>query len=261
MRELLLTIDDSPSPDTDELVEFLLVEEIPAILFCRGDRLEKNPDPVVRAVERGFVAANHAFNHRRASTLALAEAQEEIRTTEKLLDDVYKAAGVTRTKRYFRFPHMDRGAGGWIVDYDAKPQYSQTLRALFADGLNITLDPPSAEMIEKKQGLQEFLKREGFLPLPAQGITHEWFKATECATAIDAMFTFSTSDWMLTQRHVGKWPYKSISDLQDKIDNDPWLGVEQSDNIVLAHDQPETLPFVKDLMRHFKGRQFSFKPV
>lgn len=261
MAELLLTIDDSPSPDTDVLTAFLLAENIPAILFCRGDRLQENPAPVIRAVERGFTAANHAFSHRRSSTLSLADMQDEILATEKLLDAAYKKAGQSRSQLYFRFPHMDRGAGGWVVDYDAVPAHCKTLRALFADGLNITLDPPRADQIEKKALLQEFLKAQGFSPLPAAGITHDWYNETECAAAIDAMFTYSTSDWMLTQRHQGKWPYKTLDDLKAKIDQDPWLGRTNSNNIVLAHDQPETLPVVQALLRHLKDKNFSFKPA
>ncbi|QQG36629.1 MAG: polysaccharide deacetylase family protein [Micavibrio aeruginosavorus] len=261
MSEILLTIDDSPSPDTDELTAFLQAQGVNAILFCRGDRLRDNPDPVVRAVERGFVAANHAFHHRRASQISFDEVKTEILETEALLDQVYQRAGCARPALYFRFPHMDRGAGGWIVDYNAAPAHEQTLRRLFVDGLNTKLAPPTAEQVDKKSRLQEFLRVSGFTALPAQGVTHEWYRQTEVAQAVDAMFTFSTSDWMLTQRHLGKWPCKSIGDLKQKIDNDPWLAVSGSDNIVLAHDQPEILPVVKALVGHMLHKGFSFKPV
>lgn len=261
MSEILLTIDDSPSPDTDELTSFLQSQGIPAILFCRGDRLRDNPDPVVRAIERGFVAANHAFHHQRASTLTVDEVKVEILETEKLLDQAYQRAGRARPALYFRFPHMDRGTGGWVVDYSAVSAHEKTLRTLFADGLNVKLDPPTAEQIDKKSRLQEFLQAAGFTALPAAGITHDWYRQTEIISAVDAMFTFSTSDWMLTKRHLGKWPYQSIDDLKQKIDNDPWLAVSGSTNIVLAHDQPEVLPVVKALVGHMLQKGFSFKPA
>jgi peptidoglycan/xylan/chitin deacetylase (PgdA/CDA1 family) len=261
MRKALLTIDDSPSQDSDELTLFLQANNVPAVFFCRGDRLKDNPEPMVRAVERGFVIANHAFNHRRASQITFEEAKTEILDTERLIENIYQQAGKPQPAKYFRFPHMDRGAGGWVVDYDAVPVHSTALKTLFADGLNVTLDPPSAEQVEKKRLLQEFLRVAGFTRLPSDDITHKWFTDTEMAHAVDAMFTFSTSDWMLTARHLGKWPYKSIEDLKQKIDDDPWLNTPGSANIILAHDQPEVLPTVKALVTHMLHKNFTFTPV
>lgn len=261
MHKALLTIDDSPSADTDALTSFLREHGVPAVLFCRGDRMAENPDPVVRAIERGFTVANHAFHHRRASLISYQEMATEIMDTERLIEKAYKSAGKIRTAKYFRFPHMDRGAGGWIVDYDAVPGHSATLKKLFADGLNVTLDPPATEQVDKKMKLQEFLKMSGFVSLPSEGITHSWFTDTEVGQAVDAMFTFSTSDWMLTKRHLGKWPYQSIGDLKQKIDDDPWLADEGSGNIILAHDQPELLPVVTALVKHILDKGFSFTPV
>lgn len=258
MRKALLTIDDSPSGDTDALTSFLLDRQVPAIFFCRGDRLSENPQPMARAIERGFVLANHAFHHRRASQISYDDMTKEILDTEVLIENLYKQAGQARPAKYFRFPHMDRGAGGWIVDYDAVPEHSATLKTLFADGLNVSLEPPTAEQIDKKLKLQEFLRVQGFVRLPSDGVTHKWFTDTEAGQALDAMFTFSTSDWMLTKRHLGKWPYKSIDDLKQKINNDPWLNDARSTNIILAHDQPEVLPTVQALVDHMRATGFVF---
>lgn len=259
MPNVLLTIDDSPSPETDQLTDLLMNKNIPAILFCRGDHLEKNPDPIVRAVEKGFVIANHAYSHCRASTVSYKDMIDEIEKTEVLIDDIYQRARQKRPKKYFRFPHMDRGAGGWIIDYNAVPEHRDVLVTLFSDGLNIDLMPPSPEQIEKKDRLQSYLQNQGFVSLSNDNINYPWFTETEMTHAIDAMFTFSTSDWMVTPRHAGQWPYKNTNDLIQKIDRDPWLADKESDDIILMHDQGGLFEITAMLLQHFLDRGFAFK--
>ncbi len=255
--KIYLTIDDSPSAHTDELTDFLLAHNIPAILFCRGDRLAEHPKAAIRAIQKGFIIANHAYSHRRASTLTYEEMVEEIQKTELLIDKAYKEAGTPRPVKYFRFPHIDRGCGGWVVDYDAVPEYRDILTSLFSEGLNITLTPPSDGQKEKKSALQSFLRAEGFVT-PFEGITHPWYTATEMATAVDALFTYSTADWMLSSRHAGKWPYKTWGDLKQKIDDDPWLHDENSTHVILLHDQNGLLNVSKEILQYFLNQEFVF---
>jgi peptidoglycan/xylan/chitin deacetylase (PgdA/CDA1 family) len=258
-RRAYLTIDDSPSPAMGAMTDFLAAAHIPALFFCRGDRLAENPRQAIHAAARGMTLANHCYSHRRASLLSYEEAVGEIERTEELLEKIHQEAGVPRGARYFRFPHMDRGAGGWIVDYDAAPAYREELIALFADGLNIDLAPPPPELVEKKARLQDYLRRAGFVT-PFSGVTHPWYARTEMAQAVDAMFTFSTSDWMVTARHKGKWPYRSLEDLKRKIDADKWLAARDSAHIILAHDQEEIGGVTLALVRHFMDRGFEFLP-
>lgn len=252
-----LTIDDSPSSRTDDLIDALKERDIPALLFCRGDRLEKNTQVIVCAIEKGFVIGNHAFSHTRFSTLSFEQCAEEIEKTEKLIEAAYKSANKKRPGKYFRFPHMDRGAGGWVVDYDAVPEHRETLLKLFGDGLNIDLKPPSADMLEKKERLQKYLKKSGFKP-PCSPPSLNWYTQTEMATAVDAMFTYSTADWMITRRHAGKWPYKTLDDLKKKIDSDPFLWHENSAHIILSHDQDETVDTTIALVDYMRGKGFEF---
>jgi peptidoglycan/xylan/chitin deacetylase (PgdA/CDA1 family) len=256
--KLWLTIDDSPSPETGALTDMLLRHDAPALLFCRGDRLAQFPDAAAEAVAKGFVLGNHAYNHRRAGQIGFDAMTEEIRATEKLIELAYTKAERARPGKYFRFPHMDRGAGGWVIDYDAAPpQHRETLIRLFADGLNIDLTLPGEEQRILKAALQDWLRGEGFAAPPCTGVTHNWFVESEMAQAVDAMFTFSTSDWMITPRHQGKWPYKTLDDLTRKIDDDPWLAATDSANIVLTHDQEGMLPVTEALVRHFR-KAYSF---
>jgi peptidoglycan/xylan/chitin deacetylase (PgdA/CDA1 family) len=261
MKSAYLTIDDSPSSETIKLVDFLDDANIDALFFCRGDRLEENPEPIIHAIKKGFIIGNHAYSHQRASTMSFIDMAGEIERTETLIEEAYTQAGKTRPAKYFRFPHMDRGCGGWIIDYDRLPEkHRETVIRLFSEGLNISLSPPHIEQVEKQARLQEYLKEEGFMR-PFTNISHEWYKDTEIAEAIDTMFTFSTSDWMITKRHQGKWPYKNLDDLKEKIDSDPWLNLENSTNIILAHDQEGLLDITKELISHALYQEIEFKPI
>lgn len=256
MLEAYLTIDDSPSSRTDDLTGALKDRGVPALLFCRGDRLESDPAPIVRAIQKGFVVGNHAYAHTRFSTLPFGQCVHEIEKTEILIEAAYREAGIKRPGKYFRFPHMDRGAGGWIVDYDAAPAHRDALLKLFGEGLNIDLQKPSSEMMKKKEMLQAYLKKEGFTaPFFA---SFPFYAESEMADAVDAMFTYSTSDWMITRRHAGKWPYKSLADLKKKIDNDPWLWHEKSAHIILSHDQDETADTTVALVDYMRDKGFKF---
>ena len=259
MTKAWLTIDDSPSPETDALTVLLAREDIPALLFARGDRLAEDASPIVRAIERGFTVGSHAFSHGRCSRIGFAAMTEEIKRTDTLIDAAYRAAGRARPAKYFRFPHMDRGAGGWIVDFDAVPEHRQTLIDLFAGGLNIDLTPPSDELRDLKAALQDWLRDEGYTAPDRVAVTYPWFRHTEMASAIDTMFTFSTSDWMVTPRHAGKWPYKTPADLIAKIDRDPWLRDPSSADIVLLHDQADMLVITAPLLLHLK-KTIEFQP-
>ena len=258
---LYLTIDDSPSMETGALTDALRARGLPALFFCRGDRLDADPRAAARAAAQGFILGNHAWSHTRFSTLSFEAGVGEIAATEGLIETAYRAAGIARPGKYFRFPHLDRGAGGWVVDYDAAGPHRETLIDLFAGGLNIHLTPPPPELVEKKAALQTWLRAEGFAPPPCfANVEMPWYRETEMARAADCVFTFSTADWMLTPRHAGQWAYKDLAGLKEKIDNDRALR-EPGGHIVLAHDQDGLLETVLPLLDHFVARGFSFAPL
>ena len=262
MRTAYLTIDDSPSPHTDDLTDFLVERGVPALYFCRGDSiLEFGASSLIRAAERGIVLGNHAFHHYRASEQPFEVYADEIRKTEDLIERIYHEARVERGARYFRFPHIDRGTAGWLIDYNRlDPVTRDDVIAVFSDGLNISLDPPTEAQIMQKARLQKFLKDEGFSQFPATGITFPWYQG-EMAEAVDVLYTYSTSDWMLLNRHKGKWPYKTPDDLKAKIDADIWLQSEASRHIILAHDKDEIEILTRDLIDHCLEQDIDFLPI
>ena len=271
MKRAYMTIDDSPTYQTDRLTDFLVERNVPAVLFCIGSAykdldlecqgMEQLPDPIVRAIEKGFVVGNHTYTHRRSSEMSYDEVIAEIEKTESLIDALYRRAGKARPVKLIRFPHIDRGAGGWVVDYDAAGQYGDTLGELFGKGLNITLDPPTPEQVEKKAKIQDYLAKEGFSTGVFQGVTFPWYAGTEMAQARDALYTYSTSDWMMNPDFVARgysWDYPSVEALKGKIDDDAWLNSEDSSNIVLAHDHNNMYDVTTALIDHMIARNITF---
>lgn len=238
-----LTIDDSPSPHTRELTDWLSREGIPAVLFCRGDRMEWDQGAVVAAIQKGMIVANHSYSHRPAGDLSFEEVVAEIEKTERLIDAAYRESGAARRGKYFRFPYLDKGDG-------------DRLERRFGE---IIANPESVSLArdDKAQKLQAWLKAEGFTQ-PFRGVTHPLYKNPDVAQAADCLFTYSSCDWMLTDRHRGQWDYKNPEDLKRKIDDDPFLCHEGGVQITLFHDQPEIDRVVIALIRHMRDEGFVF---
>lgn len=244
-----LTIDDSPSERMDDLVDWLDGKGIPAIFYCRGDNLEQNMISAVRAVEKGFVLANHTYSHERSSLKDVAWVIADIERCEQLIEQAYNAAGASQPGRYFRFPHVDRGTAGWVVDYDAyEGENREALLAAFAEGLNVSsMEKPPQMDWDKRDLLQDYLRGAGYTQ-PFPKVTHPWFNTGEVSLAADSLYTYSNCDWMLTARHRGKWPYKTVEDLKNRARADKWLTEEGSVNVILAHDQAEIVDITIELL-------------
>lgn len=238
-----LTIDDSPSAHTGALTDWLHRHDIPAFLFCRGDRMEQNPAPIVHAIKQGMIIANHNYSHKPAGTLSHEELVGEIEKTESLIDAAYREAGRPRPGKYFRFPYLDKGDGDRL---------EQRFDEIIRDAENIDLSGD-----EKIRKLQAYLKREGFTQ-PFTGVTHPLYRNRDVANAADCLFTYSSCDWMLTGRHKGNWQYKTLDDLKRKIDDDPYLCREGGAQVTLFHDQPEIEQVAIDLIDYMLGKGFQF---
>jgi len=263
-KNIYLTIDDSPSKDTDELVDFLLSHNIPALLFARGALMEDKDSfaKISRAIKHGFLIANHSYAHERTSEIGFKNQTEQITKTQILIDRAYDDAEVQRPPRYFRFPHLDRGCGNaWVIDFKTVPEhYRDFVTHLFHDGVRLeNKDPPTSTQIQLKNDLQNWLKDNNFEKFSPLDINHPWWSESELSEATDMLMTYSTSDWMTTPRHLGKWIYKDTEALCKKIDDDPFLQSTTSSGIILMHDdREESLTITRKLIKHFLNQNFHF---
>jgi peptidoglycan/xylan/chitin deacetylase (PgdA/CDA1 family) len=266
-KKIYLTIDDSPSKDTDGLIDFLTSKNIPAMLFARGAFMEEKDsfERIVRAIKNGFIISNHSYEHERTSEIGFRNQTNQILKTQKLIDTAYEEAGIQKPPRYFRFPHLDRGCGNaWIIDFETVPnEYRHYVQSLFWDGVRLeNKDIPTPAQIQCKKDIQNWLIDNDFQKFSPADVTFPWWVKSELGQAIDVLITYSTSDWMATPRHLGKWPYKNTDDLCQKINDDPFLLTSPSSHIILMHDdREESLTITKKLIMHFLNQNFSFLPV
>ena len=241
MPQCYVTIDDSPTPHTSALCDFLYNHRIPALLFIRGDMVKTYGDKaLIDAVKKGFILGNHSMTHRPFGDLSYDECIDEIEKTEAIITEIYKKAGVARPRRYFRFPYLDRGNGDRIERHFEK-----------SNARDINSHP-------KVSALQKYLQQQGYTQ-PFQ-CNHPVYKNSSIANAADCLMTFTSFDWMLLDRHKGQWPYRSIDDLKRRIDDDQMLNKNGIQSIIIMHDKPEPeFPYVfESLIDHMviKGYEF-----
>lgn len=262
-RRAYLTIDDSPSDASDSILALLSEHDIPALFFCRGDRMEADPTPIRRAIEAGYIIGNHLYSHRRAGTLDYETICDEILRTEALIDRLYKEAGKPRHLKTLRFPYLDRGMGAWFVEPEAISDavHKNIYQDLIAQGLgNHPDDLPDTAQIAFKDRLQEFLTTEGFAPPAFESCTADWYRShPDVQAARDTLLTCSSSDWMLTARHHGRWQWSSVPPLVQRMIN----RMEHDDGaqIILLHDQAELQNSFKALIDGLCQNSVEFLPI
>lgn len=239
MPSTYLTIDDSPSAHTDAMTSFLVARSVPAILFVRGDRFEKNFDPIVRAVERGFAIGNHSYAHRPAGEMSFDEWVEDFQKTEVLIDEAYRGAGVSRIHRLHRFPYIDRGDG-------------QKLERSLVAGEQLQLNGS-----DKVDQIQSYLRGCNV----EQPFTNTQLPVVE--TAADCLLTFSSADWMLGPRHIDDdgHPIKTTGDLLKKLYADKRLCEQSGNSVFLMHDQDGLYDVFVEVIESMLNNEFTFLEI
>lgn len=115
-----LTCDDAPTlqakpdrapPDAtrlDTIRELLLKHGIRHCLaFVIGAEAKGGADGIRRWIDAGFEVGNHTFSHRRASSMTPAEYLADVERCHLEMESI--GALPSDSKRYFRFPYLDRG--------------------------------------------------------------------------------------------------------------------------------------------------------
>jgi len=93
-KVVYLTIDDAPSADFRQKIDYLFSREIPAVFFCPGEALVERSDATKEAIKRGFVIGNHGYDHPHFSEITLEACFEQIRRTDSLIEDIYRKSGM-----------------------------------------------------------------------------------------------------------------------------------------------------------------------
>jgi len=217
MKKIYLTIDDSPSGNMKEKVDFLAEKKIPAIFFCIGEKMERYPEKVIDAIQKGFAIGNHSYSHPHFSKLSIEEIKIEILKTEKILDTLFAQAKTDRVK-YFRFPYGDKGDG-------LKGQMPSFWRR---------------SNLSRKSEIQDFLRKQGFVSPPMLEDNYLFYEKMNAHQDMDWHWTFDTIDYSDTMSddeilsRIAKGNPKNP--LVRKIREDYWLGAKRKTEIILVHD-------------------------
>ena len=87
-KVVALTFDDGPTPDkTDQVLQILAAEQIPATFFLIGQEVQQHPQLVRQILAAGHQVGNHSFSHQRMIFKSPAFIAGEIEQTDKLLRD------------------------------------------------------------------------------------------------------------------------------------------------------------------------------
>jgi peptidoglycan-N-acetylglucosamine deacetylase len=113
-KYVALTFDDGPNPPyTDEIVEYLHQQKVPATFFVVGMAVQKYPDSVKREVQYGDAIGNHSWDH---SHLVL-ESRRHIARQLEMTDEAIASASGEHT-RLFRPPFGARDYAVISVAHD-----------------------------------------------------------------------------------------------------------------------------------------------
>lgn len=103
-----LTFDDGPSKLTDQVLDILKKEDIPATFFVLGEHAKRMPEVITRIVEAGHVIGNHTYNHDYSALYqGFSTFWGQIKDTEEVL------LGITGAR-----PELIRAPGGTYGHFD-----------------------------------------------------------------------------------------------------------------------------------------------
>jgi len=160
-KTVYLTIDDCPSKYFKEKIDFLIKNNIPAILFCIGKRMEQSKEDIIYAIKKGFIIGNHSYSHRYFLAFSLRRIEFEISKTDEIIDELYKKAHVKRKFKFFRFPYGVRGL-----------------------------------KIEKRK-IQEILQKYGYKQPKFININYGWYSKLHLDKSNDIFWTYDISEYKI----------------------------------------------------------------
>jgi len=239
-----LTIDDAPTKDFKEKVDFLVDKGINAVFFCRGDLLEERLDDAVYAIKKGFIIGNHTYGHKGFSDLELEECFERISKADKLIEEAYQKAGIERPAKFFRFPYGDKGG------HDSRADYEEDL-------------PYSAQGAIKKGKIQVFLRDLGYTQPKFGGITYKYYQ--KLLNDVDWFWTYDVMEWCIGRENA-LFGINTIEKVFERMEEDVpegcrGLNYTDSEDIILLHDFAETTKYFYQIINRLLEKGIIFKPI
>lgn len=251
-KQVYLTIDDGPSKDFRDKVNFLYDRNIPAILFCVGEYIQKYKEDVVYAIRKGFLIGNHSYIHKHFSDLTIDEGKESIKLTDEIIDEIYNIAGVKRPLKVFRFPHFDMGGDNSGDDYESKWSKPQSEWFLYPRN-------------DRRLAFQSFLKESGYVQPQFKGVNSKYLSDKDMFDFLDVRCTFDQMEYFLGKDYA---PYGMENEVAilGRIDEDvPYggraLNCLDTTDIILMHDHEDTSELFYKIISRYIEKDFEFLEI
>ena len=177
MVKAYLTIDDAPSEDFRQKIDFLISKNIRAIIFCIGKNMDERKDDVIYAIKSGFIIGNHSYSHPHFSKVSLEQCLNEIKRTDEIIEKIYNDSEIKRLVKVFRFPYGDKG-----------------IKSNF-------------------QPIQNFLKELGYEKVKFDGVD---YTKDPRLNDIDIYWTFDVKEWKIISGRDGITTPKQVYDMIDE---------------------------------------------
>lgn len=240
MKQAYLTVDDGPSKDRKQKVDILKKYGIQAIWFSIGVDIKAREEAARYTIEKGGIIGNHSLTHPHFSELSLEKCYEEIQKADEIIEQLYEATGVVRPIKVFRFPYGDKGVKKKFYDFNY-----------------------TSEEQDRIDKIQSYLNKLGYEVLTFDDIHYSYYKPLKAMNHKDWYWTYDVMEWCTFQPNH---PY-GIRTLYDVIDlmnldlPEQWMGLnyEESNEIIVIHDHPETTSFFKPAIQALIEKGIRFK--
>ena len=86
-KQLAITFDDGPTPETEKVIALLRKYNAKATFFCIGTQIEKYPHILQKLVDEGHTIGNHTYSHSpQMGMFPTAKVIEELEITDALIE-------------------------------------------------------------------------------------------------------------------------------------------------------------------------------
>lgn len=232
MASFYLTIDDGPTTDTINKLNFFNNNQIKAVWFCLGKNLEQHSDIAIRLIRHGHIIGNHSYSHPFFSQITYDECRNEIVQTERIINDLYEKSGVSRTTKIFRFPYGDQG----YFENDT-PLNNQ-------------------KKLLHKEKLQKLLKKlnfqsSSFLSVQYKNTFRNQYQNT------DWLWSYDIQEWAIN--HSNKNYKLTYAGIKDNLNNYLKNFDRKKDQLILLHDHEKNARYFSLLMNIFSENKIIFE--
>ena len=251
-KKIYLTIDDGPSKDFREKVDFLSLRGISAVFFCLGENLEKQEEDILYAITKGFTIGNHSYKHKHFSDMDFEECKDSILKTDEIIELMYQCSCMRRPMKLFRFPHFDQGGDNSGLAYENKWAKPESEWFIY-------------EREDKRTALQSFLRGLGYIQPRFKGINMKFFNDKTLLEGVDVRCTFDQMEYYLEKENAPYGMSKEETIMQRIDENVPYggrtLNCPKTSDIILVHDHEETSELFYKIINRYQEKNFEFLKI